>query len=155
MSTLSLVLVLFLLMAGVAQLPPSLDRLAYHEIQPTKFLQETTRRGTGSSTRYMLVGLDEQQKERSFAFPDNPQVLVRLARITMDPAMPTRVRLWVERNDFAQVLQLQQGDRMVWSYAELVVERRQAAHERFLQAGLVLVSSAAFFLIARKARVSD
>ncbi|RTD92579.1 hypothetical protein EJO68_15140 [Variovorax atrisoli] len=145
-------------MAGIGKMPPSLDRLAVHEIQPTKVLREfvhNQRAGYSTDMRYMLAGLDDQKREISFGFPSEPQVLERLQRITMDSTTPARVKLWVEKSDFATVMQLQQGDRMIWSLAEATAESWQSAKDRFLQSGLVLLVSAALFLFARKVRVAE
>jgi hypothetical protein len=158
LSGLLVLFAIFVAMAGLGKMPPSLDRLAIHEIQPTKVLREyvhNKRTGYSTDVRYMLAGLDDQRREVSFGFPSEPQVLERLHKITMDTTVPVHVKLWVEKIDFATVMQLQQGDRVIWSLAEATADRWQSAKERFLQSGLVLLASAALFLFARKVQVTE
>ena len=157
LSALSVIFAVFLAMAGIAQVPPSLEELSMYEVQPIKILQQTTRlkksAARGGSIRYALVGLSQGQ-QIYFGFPDNPVVLERLQRITLDNGISTRVKLWVEKNDFAEVFQATQGDRMIWSFGESAVKRRENAYERFRQALMVLAISGITFLVTRKLQVT-
>lgn len=157
MSGLTIIFAVFLVLAGIAQIPPSLEKLSTYEVLPIAISQQTLRSkktgAEGTTIRYALIGWSQGQK-LYFGFPGNSVALERLKRITFDKDVAPKVKLWVEKNDFAEVFQASQGDRMIWSFDESAVTRRENAYERFFQATLVLAISGITFLVTRKLQVT-
>ena len=152
------ILAVFLLMAGIAQMPVDLGKAAIYEIRPSKFLRNTFRlgrngvpQGRGEQTRLSLVGINESNTEVYFGFPDEPTSLELFDQIVIGEP----IKLWVERNDFAKVIQLQQGSKMILSHEQTSTEKWSSAQNRFIQSAIALAFGVALFLFGHRIKNND
>jgi hypothetical protein len=141
---------IFLAMAAFAKRPIALADAAIHEITPKSYVQRTysSQYGIQSTFIYTLIGLNEKKQDMYFNFTYEPATAALFQKLKGDQIL----KLWVEKNAFEKVIQMQQGEHVLMNYESTIKSQRDESKRWFVYSALCFAFALLSICIAKFAK---